>query len=107
MVFNRSYEDSNLPEFMYRANIILIAKKNRNPELCFSYRPICLPSVDNKIRCKIVALRLEQAVPSTVDIEQMGFIKGQNSYHNTSHLFSIIRYLTFYWLKGPAVSLVA
>lgn len=60
-VFNKSFEDSALPKSMYRANITLIAKKNKNPELCSSYRPISL-DVDNKILSKILAVRLENVV---------------------------------------------
>uniref|UniRef100_A0A8C5GRU0 Reverse transcriptase domain-containing protein n=1 Tax=Gouania willdenowi TaxID=441366 RepID=A0A8C5GRU0_GOUWI len=58
-VFDKSLEESVLPESMYGANITLIVKKNRNPELCSSYRPISLLNVDNKILSKILALRLE------------------------------------------------
>ncbi len=57
-VFDKSFEDSKLPESMYRSNITLIAEKNRNPELCSSYRPKSLLSVDNKILSKILALRM-------------------------------------------------
>uniref|UniRef100_A0A3Q1F1B9 Reverse transcriptase domain-containing protein n=1 Tax=Acanthochromis polyacanthus TaxID=80966 RepID=A0A3Q1F1B9_9TELE len=92
-VFNRSFEESKLPESMYRANITLIAKKNRNPDLCSSYRPISLFNVDNKILSKILALRLEKVVNSIVDADQTGFIRGRNSYHNTRRLFHIIHYL--------------
>lgn len=103
-VFNKSFEDSKLPDSMYRANITLILKKNRNPELCSSYRPISLLGADNTILLKILALRLEQVLTSIVDADQTGFIKGQNSYHNTRCLFNIIHYLNFYQTPGAVVS---
>ncbi len=61
-VLIKSFEDSKLPASMHRANITLTVKKNRNPELCSSYRPISLLNVDNEILSKIVALRLEKVV---------------------------------------------
>ena len=106
-VFNKSFEESRLPESLYRANITLIPKKDRNPELCSSYRPISLLNVDNKILSKILALRLENIVSSIVDADQTGFIKGRNSYHNTRRLFHIIHYLNTFKTPGAIVSMDA
>lgn len=85
-IFNKSFEDTRLPESTYRSNLTFIAKKNRSPELCSSYRPISLFNVDNKILSKILALRLEKVVNSIVNADQTGFTKSRNSYHNKSRL---------------------
>uniref|UniRef100_A0A3B5LMA0 Reverse transcriptase domain-containing protein n=1 Tax=Xiphophorus couchianus TaxID=32473 RepID=A0A3B5LMA0_9TELE len=41
-VFNTSLEKSKLPDTMYMANIIVVPKKDKDPEQCSSYRPISL-----------------------------------------------------------------
>uniref|UniRef100_A0A8C5HT91 Reverse transcriptase domain-containing protein n=1 Tax=Gouania willdenowi TaxID=441366 RepID=A0A8C5HT91_GOUWI len=106
-VFDKSLEESVLPESMYGANITLIVKKNRNPELCSSYRPISLLNVDNKILSKILALRLENVVNTIVDADQTGFICGRNSYHNTRRLLHIIHHLNTNKTLGAVVSMDA
>uniref|UniRef100_A0A8C5N7I9 Reverse transcriptase domain-containing protein n=1 Tax=Gouania willdenowi TaxID=441366 RepID=A0A8C5N7I9_GOUWI len=106
-VFDKSLEESVLPESMYGANITLIVKKNRNPELCSSYRPISLLNVDNKIFSKILALRLENVVNTIVDADQTGFICGRNSYHNTRRLLHIIHHLNTNKTLGAVVSMDA
>lgn len=60
---------SKLPESMYIANIILILKKDKNPELCPSYRPISLLGADMKILSKVLTHRLEQVVTHIVGAE--------------------------------------
>ena len=66
-VYNKSREGSKLPDSMYQANITLIPKKDKNPEMCSSYRPISLLGVDMKILSKILTNRLECAVTHVVE----------------------------------------
>uniref|UniRef100_A0A8C6UCR3 Reverse transcriptase domain-containing protein n=1 Tax=Neogobius melanostomus TaxID=47308 RepID=A0A8C6UCR3_9GOBI len=106
-VFNKSFEGGTLSKSMYQANITLIAKKDKNSELCASYRPISLLGVDNKILSKILAIRLEKVMCSIVDTDQTGFIKGRNSYYNTRRLFNIIHFLNSTRMTGAVVSMDA
>lgn len=56
--FNKSYEEGELPKSMFVAQIIVIPKKDKDPEQ-YSYQPIGLPGGDTKILSKIEASQLE------------------------------------------------
>ncbi len=92
---------------MYVANITLILKKDKNPELCSSHHPISLLGVDMKILSKVLAHKLEQVMTYIVDPDQTGFIKGQMSSNNTRRLFNIIHYLNYHQTPGAIVSMDA
>jgi len=66
-----------LPKTLREANITLILKRGKNPDLCSSYRPIALLNVDRKLLSKILALRLEKILPTIIGIDQTGFIQGR------------------------------
>lgn len=106
-VFNKSFEEGELPESMYDAHIIVIPKKDKNPEQCSSYRPISLLGVDMKILSKIVANRLERVVTDIVNADQTGFIKGRTSSNNTRRLINIVHYLNSQQIPGAIVSMDA
>ena len=106
-VFNKSFEDGELPKSMYLAHIIVIPKKGKDPELCASYRPISLLGVDGKILSKIVANRLEGVVTDIVNADQTGFIKGRTSSNNTRRLINIIHYLNFHQTPSAIVTMDA
>lgn len=93
-VFNKSFEEEELPKSMYLAHNIVIPKKGKGPELSASQHPISLLGVDVKILSKIMANRLERVVTDIVNADQTGFIKGRTN--NTRHLINIIRYLNFH-----------
>lgn len=59
-VYNESFLLGRLPKTMSEASISLLVKKDKDPLLCSSYRPISLLNVDFKILSKILALRLQQ-----------------------------------------------
>lgn len=106
-VFNKSFEQLKLPESMYIANITVILKKDKNPELCSSYRPISLLGVDMKILSKVLTHRLEQVVTHIVGADQTGFIRGRISSNNTRRLINIIHFLNHHQLPGAMVSMDA
>ena len=88
------YEDSlqrgSLPPTLTQASISLILKKDKDPNLCSSYRPISLLNVDEKILAKTLAARLEDIVPSIISEDQTGFIKHRQSFTNIRRLLNII-----------------
>ncbi len=106
-VFNKSFEEGELPKSMYLAHIIVIPKKGKDPEQCASYRPISLLGVDVKILSKIVANRLERVVTDIVNVDQTGFIKGRTSSNNTRWLINIIHYLNFHQTPSAIVTMDA
>lgn len=92
---------------MYIANIIVIPKKDKDPEYCSSYRPISLLGVDMKILSKILATRLEKVVANIINLDQTGFMKERLSSNNTRRLINIIQYHNYNQIPGVIVSMDA
>ena len=72
-----------------QASISLLLKKDKDPDLCSSYRPLSLINVDAKILAKALAHCLENIVPTIVSHEQTGFVKGQQLFFNVRTLLNI------------------
>lgn len=89
-MYNESFTVGILPQTLRTASISLIAKKDKDPAYCASYRPISLLNVDFKILAKVLALRLERVLPQTISADQTGFIKNRYSFFNIRRLFNII-----------------
>lgn len=89
-VYNESIERGTLPPTLSQASISLLLKKDKDPNLCGSYRPLSLLNVDVKVLAKVLASRLEAVLPSIISEEQTGFIKGRQSFFNIRTLMNII-----------------
>ncbi len=91
-ILQRVYNEAffQLPTTMSEASISLLLKKDKDPLLCSSYRPISLLNVDFKILSKILALRLQQVLPAVISPDQTGFMTGRHSFYNTRRLFNTI-----------------
>lgn len=83
-MFNESLEHKTLPPTLTQATIVLLHKKDKNPTLCGSYRPLSLLNADVKVLAKLLATRLEKVLPLD------GFVKGRQLFFNTHTLFKII-----------------
>ena len=79
-----------LPPTLRQASISVLLKKDKDPDLCTSYRPISLMNVDTKILAKALACRLERVLPTIISKEQTGFIKGRQLYYNVRTLLNVI-----------------
>lgn len=75
---------------MRQAVISLILKKDKNPLECSSFRPISLLNTDAKVLAKVLARRLEEALPSVISPDQTGFIKNRHSFFNIRRLLNIL-----------------
>lgn len=89
-LFNESLSAGHLPPTLCQAIITVLPKKDKNPLLCGSYRPISLLNVDYKILAKILACRLEEVLSQIISPDQTGFIRGRNSTANVRRLLNII-----------------
>lgn len=89
-VFNEALMKGHLPPTLSEASIILLPKKDKDPLLCSSYRPISLLNVDFKILAKLLAVRLQTVIPALINSDQTGFIPGRQSFSNTRRLFNIL-----------------
>ena len=75
---------------MTQASISLLLKKNKDPLLCESYRPVSLLCCDYKILTKVLAGRLEKIMPKLINPDQTGFIAGRQLSSNLRREFNII-----------------
>ncbi len=89
-MYNESFSKGCLPPTLSEASISLLLKSDKDPLLCGSYRPNSLLNVDLKILSKILAQRLQQVLSSIISTDQMGFMLGRHSFHNTRRLLNII-----------------
>lgn len=89
-MYNEDFALGRLPETLSEASIsLLLLKKDKDPLLCGSYRPISLLNVDFKILSKILALRLQTVLSPIIDPDQTGFMPNRQSFHNTRRLLNI------------------
>uniref|UniRef100_A0A674MA14 Reverse transcriptase domain-containing protein n=1 Tax=Takifugu rubripes TaxID=31033 RepID=A0A674MA14_TAKRU len=65
-VFNDARAKGLLPPTMSEASITLLLKKDKDPLLCSSYRPISLLNVDFKILAKVLASRLQRVISALI-----------------------------------------
>lgn len=89
-MYNESFSEGRLPPTLSEASISLLLKRDKDPLLCGSYRPISLLNVDLKILSKILAQRLQQVSSSLISTDQTGFMLGRHSFHNTRRLLNIL-----------------
>uniref|UniRef100_A0A669DKG7 Reverse transcriptase domain-containing protein n=1 Tax=Oreochromis niloticus TaxID=8128 RepID=A0A669DKG7_ORENI len=89
-MYNEAFSKCQLPKTLSEATICLILKKDKDPLLCSSYRPITLLNIDFKILSKILALRLQRVLPQIIASDQTGFMAGRHSYDNSRRLLNII-----------------
>ena len=89
-VFNEAFTLGTLPPTFYEALISVIPKKNRDTADPANYRPLSLINADCKILTKILALRVEGALPSIIHSDQVGFMKNRSSTDNMRRLLHLI-----------------
>ena len=68
-MFTESYRSGTLPHTLNQACISLLLKKGKDPLSCGSYRPISLLNADFKLLSKLLARRLEVALPSIISLD--------------------------------------
>lgn len=106
-MFTDSLKNGQLPPTLNLANISLILKKDKPPDICSSYRPISLIGVDAKILSKLLARRLEIVLPNLINPDQTGFIQKRFSITNIRRLLNVIQYTNQTHCEAISVSLDA
>ena len=74
---NYAYSTGDLSIEQKRGIISLIPKKDKDRMLLKNWRPITLLNVDYKIAAKTLAKRLQNYLPSLINSDQTGYIKGR------------------------------
>lgn len=80
------------------ASIILLPKKDKDPLLCGSQRPLSILNCDIKVLAKVLANRLEHVVTKLVHPDQVRFIRHRHSSD------SIRRRLNIKWAKRKSTT---
>ena len=70
-------------------------------------RPVSLINVDSKILSKVLARRLEGYLPSLINEDQTGFIRGRFSYSNVRRLLNVVQYSSQMQHRALGISLDA
>ena len=89
-VFNHSLEQGLLPPTLNQALISVILKKDKDPKLCSSYRPISLLNNDVKILAKVLATRLDSCLSSVISEDQTGFVSGRQLSFSVRRLLNTV-----------------
>ncbi len=89
---NYGYNNGELSVDQKRGIITLIPKKGKIRTLLKNWRPISLLNTDYKILTKCLALRLHKVLPSIIDLDQTGFLKGRYIGENIRTVADIIEY---------------
>uniref|UniRef100_A0A3P9C0F7 Reverse transcriptase domain-containing protein n=1 Tax=Maylandia zebra TaxID=106582 RepID=A0A3P9C0F7_9CICH len=106
-MYTESLERGVLPPTLNLAHISLILKKDKPADLCTSYRPISLLSVDCKILSKILSRRLEEVLPVLIKPDQTGFVKNRYSRSNVHRLINVAQFSQNTNYRALAISLDA
>ena len=89
---NYSFEKGELSVDQRRGIITLLPKKSKIRLLLKNWRPISLLNTDYKILTKSLALRLHKVLPSVINLDQTGFLKGRFIGENIRTIADLIDY---------------
>ena len=103
--YNYSRNNGHLPISLRRAVITLLHKKGKNPEEIKNWRPISLLTVDYKILTKCIANRIFPLLPSIINEDQTGFIKGRFIGENIRLIDDLLLYTKREQIEGLLLQL--
>ena len=89
-MFNHSRTASKLPISLYKANLSVILKPNKDPLEVSSYRPISLIPIETKILGKILANRVKSFICTIIHPDQSDFMPGRQMFSNLRRLLNIM-----------------
>ena len=90
---NGSIETGTLPLTLREGILTLVPKPNRPRGEIKSYRPITLLNVAYKIIATAIANRIRSVLPSIIDRDQTGFMKGRFIGDNTRLTYDLLQEL--------------
>lgn len=88
-----------------RGIISLIPKKSKDKTILENLRPISLLNVDYKILTKVIAKRIEKVLPTLINPDQTGYVKGRYIGENVRLIYDLIYYTDKPNQKGIAIFL--
>ena len=100
-----SLENGELSIEQRRSIITLIPKKDKDTRLLKNWRPISLLNTDYKILTKLLALRMQKALPNIINQDQVGYLKGRYIGQNIRTIIDTIEYTRLVQTPGMVVFL--
>lgn len=91
-VFNKAAETATLPQDMLRAHIVTLPKPGKEPTTPANFCPISLLNSDTKVYAKLLARRLTDIIPSIIQRDQMGFVRGRQTSDATRRIVNVIHF---------------
>lgn len=89
---NAAYKKGILSISQRRGLISLLPKKNKVLYYLKNWRPISLLNCDYKIAAKVIASRIKNVLPTIINFDQTGFLKGRSIGENVRLIDSIINF---------------
>lgn len=93
-LYTEALEIGVLPHSTLQALVVSLLKPGRDPLHISNYRPLSLLNTDYKILSKLLAIRLNQFIPSLVHSDQCGFVPGRSTALNIRRLHQILLNVT-------------
>ena len=91
--YSYAFETGQMSISQRRGIISLIPKKNSLPFFLKNWRPLSLLNTDYKIATKCIACRLKKTIPSIINKDQTGYLKGRYIGENIRVIYDIIAYI--------------
>jgi len=88
-----------------RGIISLIPKKSKDKTIRENLRPISLLNVDYKILTKVIAKRIEKVLPTLINPDQTGYVKGRYIGENVRLIYHLMHYTDNLNQNGIAIFL--
>ena len=103
--YNFAFQHGMLSISQRRGIISLIPKKSNDKTLLENLRPISLLNVDYKILTKVITKRIEKVLPTLINSDQTGHVKGRYIGENVRLIYDVIHYMDKLNRKGIAIFL--
>jgi len=97
---NYSYEKGELSVTQRLGIITLLPKGNKPKQFLKNWRPISLLNITYKLASSCIAERMKHILPSLINDDQKGFMKGRYIGENIRQLYDIILYTELYNKPG-------
>lgn len=81
--------DGSMPPEMLQATIAM-PKPGKPSECPANFRPISLLNTDTKLYAKLLSKRILQILPTLINPNQVGFIKGRQALEGTRRVLNIL-----------------